>query len=81
MTDALSLDEAWAEAEAAMPEGWVNGPTLFGYDVQDGGRYYVANVEVPRQKYQRNEAVIGDGPTPADALHALTVALRARNPR
>ncbi len=70
----MDLDAAWAEAEAALPEGWhlcemtlhchagngdgERGPWLV--EAHDGDRWW---------------SECGEGPTPAAALRALTAAL------
>jgi hypothetical protein len=64
------LDEAWAEAEAALPKGW----ELFIRRV-DAKWSAIADEPwrgflVPRTQHQTYE------PTPAAALHALATALR-----
>lgn len=86
-TPAASLDEAWAEAEAALPEGW----RIFGVSepaetrALDGVRRYWASAHGPvvrgrcdmgreHDEYPREN---GYGPAPADALRDLARALRA----
>lgn len=71
-----TLDEAWQAAEDALPEGWANGPTLFGYDVQDGGRFYIASVDapVPFRAYRR--LISGEADSPTAALLALAAKLK-----
>lgn len=72
------LEEAWHEAEAALPDGWSNGPSLFGYDVMGGGRSYVATVYPPKPYPRaRRPAIVADGSTPAAALRALAAKLAA----
>lgn len=77
-----TLDEAWAACEAALPEGWSNGPTLnlFAYDLASGGRHYLTWVEAPHIKWQRYHRLEGNGLTPIAALDALTAKLRERQP-
>lgn len=67
-----NLASAWAEAEAALPEGWrVESLTWryrAGWDVEVwSGPGHIARWEMS-----------GDGPTPAAALRALAVQLRER---
>ena len=72
--EADSLDAAWQEAEAALPEGWEIW--LHPYVLGDGyaakgrlhGLWYMANGPGP--------AVEASGPTPAAALRALAQKLR-----
>ena len=76
----MNLDAAWKRAEEALPEWWHNGPTvtlrLFGYDVEDGGRSYVAGVErAGAYKGARHIRITGDGDSPAAALVALAEKL------
>lgn len=70
-----SLDAAWAEAEAALPEGWF-------LVLSDDPRY---SAEATREGY--HDPAIGwvgvqtrdaTGPTPAAALRALAATLRER---
>jgi hypothetical protein len=81
---ALSLDAAWAEAEAALPEGWV----LLGVNhaVPEPSLPLVF-VEPPfhasaREQWDRArprvtaKSVVAGGDTPAAALRALTAKLR-----
>ena len=80
----MTLDEAWAEAEAALPKGWrmADVATRFTTWVHQGELVWV--VDLTKQvafgraggsRYWRTSA---EGPTPAAALHALAVALRTR---
>jgi hypothetical protein len=62
-----SLDAAWAEAEAALPDGWnVHGVERIGV-----GNWHAA-------AWPLVDAVHGHGPTPAAALRALAERLRDR---
>ena len=72
-----SLDDAWAEAEAALPEGWM----LFGVtrsDRDEDGSEYVDPADPWAASAGRGDAAglvrerrTSIGPTAADALHAL----------
>jgi hypothetical protein len=87
--DAGSIDAAWAEAEAALPEGWriaLKGPNparlhVPGFDV--GHPFYAEASQPFAQSFvptgQRDGFVVVSGSTPADALHALAAALRDRS--
>jgi hypothetical protein len=63
----MTLDAAWAEAEAALPEGWrlslATNPPEYGATAWSPD---------PSEPY----AVGRDGDTPAAALRALALALR-----
>jgi excisionase family DNA binding protein len=61
-----SLDAAWAEAEAALPEGWQD---LY---VERHFNGYFANIDYD------GPGPIGEGLTPAAALRALAAKLRDR---
>ena len=66
-----SLDSAWAEAEAALPEGW----ELIGLDgipEQENGAQWEAKSSGPRSD------IDATGLTPAAALRALAAQLRKR---
>jgi hypothetical protein len=65
-----SLDAAWAEAEAALPEGWM-GPSL-AEQTEGNWRAYSA-----RRHSSPPEIITTVGPTPAAALRALAVKLRS----
>lgn len=71
-----SLDAAWAEAEAALPDGWC---LKLHSDVDVDATDYLAiaqpNTEMPRDLHEW-----APGPTPAAALRALAVKLRATYP-
>lgn len=79
-----SLDAAWAEAEAALPEGW--RPATVGpadpdaYDEAGNpiSAPWVASVVSPAFFDGENdrEWACGSGPTPAAALRALAAKLR-----
>jgi hypothetical protein len=74
----VSLDAAWAEAEAALPEGWrIEGlwhswPPNPVLDPEWGTT--VSNA----QTGEMTISVHADGPTPAAALRALAAKLRER---
>jgi hypothetical protein len=68
-----SLDAAWAEAEAALPEGahaTMTWPTL-----TEGRRYVVAALRPSEGGYGSETLGNGWGDTPAEALRALVAAL------
>lgn len=73
----MTLDEAWAAAEAALPKGGKTTltvstlPTAFGGLVKAEAYAHPAN-----QNYER--MAVGSGDTPAAALLALAENLRAR---
>ena len=81
---AASLDTAWQEAEAALPEGWCS-ISLYHYDDGDGSEHtpgtYAARAldPAPNMLPLDHEPiyVFGYADTPAAALHALALALRA----
>ena len=81
----MTLDEAWAEAEAALPEGWM----LRLFDYGPSGPFNPGPGEsyhVPRYEASSKLGVLSSPPkmfgrsddTPAAALHALAIALRTR---
>lgn len=85
----MTLDEAWAEAEAALPEGWrlqlhyigPEGPFSPGPGHEFGSPRYAAICD--SQFYagpDRWRGITGEkfAETPVEALQALTVLLRAR---
>lgn len=84
----LSLDEAWAEAEAALPEGWDGLGPAGGWDLAvraltwDGSGTYVATAQhhdfVSGALVEEIESPISV--TPAAALYALTEKLREFSP-
>jgi hypothetical protein len=68
---AVTLDEAWEEAQAALPEGF----TL--WRLMDAGLLgWVADARKPA--IPEGLSAQGRGPTPAAALHALAVALQSQ---
>jgi hypothetical protein len=78
------LDAAWAEAEAALPEGWA----LFGVSRPgDAEKYWASatgpvvkgrcNMDREHEDYPREN---GYGDTPAAALIALAARLRENRP-
>jgi hypothetical protein len=78
-----TLDAAWAEAEAALPEGWVCG--VQGTDLAVPGRLYDAWAGVGRHWDEHAGRLadtppecFGFGPTPAAALRELAARLRER---
>ena len=75
LCDMAELGEAWAEAEAAVPEGWtINGLVRDGdrWLVHASARYEWAIIQ-GTERLWRAEIF---GPTPAAALHALAAKLR-----
>jgi hypothetical protein len=65
--DVDDLDVAWAEAEAALPEGWaIEG--IYGDNRDD---WTATAWNEPHAEYDR-----GHGPTPVAALRALAAKLR-----
>lgn len=72
MSRSAELGRAWADAEAALPEGWELELTRFG-----AGDYTATAAVQPTE--QRSAYLSLDGPTPAAALEALAAALRARS--
>ena len=75
----MTLDEAWAEAEAALPKGW---NILLAGDRKDG--YYAtgSSGRVPGTNWYTIVSTTANrrpkDPTPTAALHALAIALRTR---
>ena len=68
------LDEAWAQAEAALPEGWRL------YDLIDEGRREGRSSEWAAIAVNRHShARAGQGPTPTATLLALAARLRDSN--
>lgn len=70
------LDAAWAEAEAALPEGWYISELLAPLRIS--GSQWSAIAAPP--SVDGPESVFGHGPTAAAALHALAAKLRAALP-
>ena len=71
------LDAAWAEAEAALPEGMTFSLTRAIRPASEGtGPTYYATASRPW--YDALIAIQVDGPTPAAALRALAAKLRER---
>jgi hypothetical protein len=66
----VTLDEAWAEAKAALPEGW---HLLLSASPHAGNDAYARDPEDPHPTPWN---VTANGSTPADALHALAAKLR-----
>ena len=67
--EAGSLDAAWAEAEAALLEGWV----ILGLDYGIALRGWETRASDPYE--EAIPIVLGIGPTPAAALRALAAKL------
>jgi hypothetical protein len=72
--DADDLGAAWAEAEAALPEGWAIN-LLWGTVTAER---WGANAG-PWPADPRERGAFGGGDTPAAALHALAAALRRQD--
>lgn len=73
-----SLDAAWAEAEAALPEGWAM-LQLHHTAMMDQRWQAEAQSRIgPVVAWNRVRTVIAEGLTPAAALRALTAKLRER---
>jgi hypothetical protein len=74
------LTEAWAEAEAALPEGWhwmgvdCRPDSALFLNSQDESHRWRASIWHPNNG---DKPIHGDGPTPAAALHALAARLRS----
>ena len=66
LPDTDSLDAAWAEAEAATEWGWIRSLTR----IKDQWEVVLAFSD-------RTAIVVGNAPTPAAALRALTARLKA----
>ena len=70
----MTLDEAWAAAEAALPEGWAVTDVLRrGGGAEREWRAFAHRWTPYADPINR---VAGMGPTPAEALIALAVELR-----
>lgn len=65
-----SLDAAWAEAEAALPEGW-------HLRVEELAVGYIAEMTYP-PRFEGGVFLRSEHPTPAAALRALVRNLRER---
>lgn len=82
VSETMTLDEAWAEAEAALPEAWyVRGLRRRYVGAAGSGKGWSATavqggigIEVRTRGTVPSRA--GFGPTPAAALQALATALR-----
>jgi hypothetical protein len=68
-----TLDDAWAEAEAALPEGGYI--SRLGHDWPDADWFAKAQVYYPADE-TGNSLAGGRGPTPAAALRALAAKLK-----
>ena len=72
------LDAAWAEAEAALPEGWI-GPEVAPYpDTPD--RFYAMAFSRRHWEGEEDNLVDGEGPSPTAALRALAARLTGARP-
>jgi hypothetical protein len=65
----MTLDEAWKEAEAALPEGWV---------IRAVERHWPPEGSWMAWAHRYNIVRSGTGPTPAAALQELAASLRLR---
>ncbi|MDP2622294.1 MAG: hypothetical protein Q8Q29_00650 [Actinomycetota bacterium] len=74
----MTLDEAWAEAEAALPEGWRIDTLRIGRNYPHEPEVeWVVWAEKPDYFAPRDgRTAFGSGPTPTAALQALAAALR-----
>ena len=70
------LGAAWAEAEAALPEGWDFGITMTG--VEGDGRYHASAAPLS-SSFAYRDGKYADADTPAAALRALAARL-AKDP-
>lgn len=68
-----SLDAAWAEAEAALPEGWYMGVQ---HSNDDRGEYMAIAADMVWLTETLTDDYHCYGPTPAAALRALAARLR-----
>ena len=74
MSEHDSLDAAWAEAEAALPEGWlVMNLNRWWEETSSPANGWWGAVA---SKAGNGQALVGSGPTPAAALRALAAKLR-----
>lgn len=71
------LDRAWAEAEAALPEGWAVN-LLWGTITEE--RWAVSAGPFPSVPEHAALHQVAGGPNPAAALRALAVKLREGHP-
>jgi hypothetical protein len=79
--DVATLDEAWAAAEAALPEGWVMDGVRAEYDRREIVSWVARAVEPGNPDldatglhYGRIPLIVGRGRTPRAALLALSEA-------
>jgi hypothetical protein len=83
------LDAAWAEAEAALPEGWIVFGVAKGYETDDGwapeDEWRATAVRPEPDQFRSDGRAVsvetitaeqGKGETPAAALRALAAKLR-----
>jgi hypothetical protein len=75
----VTLDEAWAEAEAALPTGW---QIAVLYRDGTGQSWIVESEQIENLPFgghvPGNPTRAATGPTPAAALRALAVALQSQ---
>ena len=76
-----SLDTAWQEAVEALPEGWAIGGVQWEQDddptVPDDWHAWAGPTDGHCRTCKCTTSAGGRGETPAAALHALALALRA----
>ena len=72
----LDLGTAWDDAVAALPEGYA-GPVLYP---RLSGLWHATAADTRFAVALRADDLNAEGPTPTDALVALTAALRERQP-
>ena len=74
--DPTGLDAAWADLEAALPEGWVVDGVRLLYDDGVPIGQWVARACLPEGAMHSQIPLVADcGPTPAAALRALAARL------
>ena len=74
----MTLDEAWAEAQAALPEG-AYVTSVASYLVHPRtGRPAEWTATATHETRTWNSGIDARGPTPAAALHALAVRLKEK---
>jgi len=76
----VELGDAWAAAEAALPEGWVL--QIGNWQAEPNRDPRLAKYESTAEPYRSEggDSIIGRGDTPAAALRALAVALLEGEP-
>ena len=72
------LTEAWAQAEAAWPEGWIVSDIVLRSVPGPRAWRAIAQFVTPTGLWPEARRTVGVGPTPIAALDALTAALRSK---